>query len=233
MVLRAPVYSKKVPHVTLSYTRGEIDEFVRGDRAWRETDFNFRESGGATDISRVVASMEIKKWVSRRHFERTLLVNEGDMANPYLISDQIDISQYKNKNGHTTGDIHRLSHEYPGDTYDMIYVPQTLEHCHSPREAIGEIHKLLRPGGATIWTVPFITRPHMTPVFYQTFSSNGLDYLFREVGFRSVDIRCWGNDEYVTHVLVDRIWPKIHDMPDFSSGPSPNRYAQCIVFAIK
>lgn len=43
---------------------------------------------------------------------------------------------------------------YPDETFDCVYCWHVLEHTFSPRNALGEIHRVLKPGGQLVMAVP-------------------------------------------------------------------------------
>lgn len=51
-------------------------------------------------------------------------------------------------------DMVRLS--YPDDSFDLVLHSETLEHTPDVDRALAEIHRVLKPGGTTIFTVPII-----------------------------------------------------------------------------
>jgi SAM-dependent methyltransferase len=51
-------------------------------------------------------------------------------------------------------DMHQLP--YPDGTFDVVVHSDTLEHVESPVHALAECGRVLRPGGALIYTVPVV-----------------------------------------------------------------------------
>uniref|UniRef100_A0A7S2RQ23 Methyltransferase type 11 domain-containing protein n=1 Tax=Mucochytrium quahogii TaxID=96639 RepID=A0A7S2RQ23_9STRA len=231
-VLQDPIFKNSADE--LSFTKQEVVDFVKNvDTKVRGHELDYKQSGGGTDVARIISMMSIKDHLEGKAFERALLINEGDMSNPYIEthSKQVDQTQYKKTStGKVIGDIHDLNY-IPGNSYDLIYMPQTLEHAHNPFLAIQNIYRITNHGGLVISSQPFITRPHMTPIHYFGFTPYGVESVFSSSGFVVEKIKCWGNDEYAKKVLIDRKWPKLNDMEDFST--SKNRYAQCTIFAKK
>lgn len=214
---------------TISYDKETVVEFLdTTDRNVREYRLNEKESGGGTDAARVIFMLEIYKWLQGRHFEKTLLFNEGDMSNPHIeaVSHITEVHQYKNGKG----DIHNL-HYLGKNIYNLVYVPQTLEHARYPLLAALNLYSITARDGYVIASQPWITRPHMGKIQYQSFTPYALEVIFKTVGFKVKDIFCWGNDEYVTDVLVHRKWPKVTNLKDLNTPK--NHYAQCTIIAKK
>jgi SAM-dependent methyltransferase len=67
---------------------------------------------------------------------------------------------------------------YPTDTFDVVTCLEMLEHCASPFEAVAEMRRVLRPGGALVITVPGIGFPrHDHPSDYWRFTDDGVRVL--------------------------------------------------------
>lgn len=62
-------------------------------------------------------------------------------------------------------DAHRLP--LHNETFDMVLSMQVLEHLHSPWVAVGEIARVLRPGGWFIGSVAFL-KPYHNSYFHMT-----------------------------------------------------------------
>jgi SAM-dependent methyltransferase len=87
------------------------------------------------------------------------------------------------------GDLHDVPRE--NASLDTVIATEVLEHCHDPARAVGEIHRLLRPGGVCVLSTRFIHPFHPDPHDYYRFSSDGLEHLFRE--FSTVEVIPLGN----------------------------------------
>jgi SAM-dependent methyltransferase len=71
--------------------------------------------------------------------------------------------------------------------FDVVVMSEVLEHLHSPHLAIANVHKVLKPGGKLIITVPFIFPIHEKPYDYFRYTRYGLEFLLRE--FEAVTVR--------------------------------------------
>lgn len=83
--------------------------------------------------------------------------------------------------------------DYLGDVEDMGAVPsqsadgllcsEVLEHVPHPPAAIAEFHRVVRPGGAVVITVPFLARLHEEPYDFYRYTRHGLRRLLEDGGF--------------------------------------------------
>lgn len=69
---------------------------------------------------------------------------------------------------------------------DSVLCSQVLEHVFEPAQFLGEIHRVLRPGGRLLLTVPFVWDEHEQPFDYGRYTSFGLEYLMSKAGFRQL-----------------------------------------------
>jgi hypothetical protein len=120
--------------------------------------------------------------------------------------------------GITCQDLESLT--FPDRSLDLVITQDVLEHLLDPERAVTEIARVLRPGGAHVFTVPiFAGRPTLVRA---TASGSGVDYLLpADYHGNPIDpngslvVREWGDDlvEFVTratglptevHTLRDR-----------------------------
>ena len=85
----------------------------------------------------------------------------------------------------------RVTHFYDGTTFPLpagryaaILCSQVLEHSFSPEQLLGECHRVLRPGGALLLTIPFLWPEHEQPWDSQRFTRFGLGQQLEAAGFR-------------------------------------------------
>jgi SAM-dependent methyltransferase len=74
----------------------------------------------------------------------------------------------------------------PDEAFDGALCTQVLEHVFTPEEFLGEIRRVLRPGGVVVLTVPFIWDEHEQPHDFGRYSSFGLRALLERSGFEVV-----------------------------------------------
>lgn len=71
-------------------------------------------------------------------------------------------------------------------SFDGALCSQVLEHVFTPEEFLGEIHRVLRPGGSLVLTVPFAWDEHEQPHDFARYSSFGLRAIVERAGFTVV-----------------------------------------------
>lgn len=72
---------------------------------------------------------------------------------------------------------------------DTVVCFQSLEHVKEPSRLLVECHRILRPGGRLLVTVPFMWHIHEEPNDYYRFTRFGLAYLLEQAGFDQIRIR--------------------------------------------
>ncbi len=80
-------------------------------------------------------------------------------------------------------DAHSLP--FADASFETVLCAETLEHLRAPAATVAEMHRVLRPGGRVVVTVPFAFRVHGDPNDFQRYTANGLRELF--AAFDSVE----------------------------------------------
>jgi SAM-dependent methyltransferase len=84
----------------------------------------------------------------------------------------------------------------PADSFDCFVLTQTLQFIYDTPAAIAHAHRILRPGGVLLATVPAVSRidRHLNTTDYWRFTAASCSSLFAEVfGIEQVNIRSYGN----------------------------------------
>ncbi|MEM2676100.1 MAG: class I SAM-dependent methyltransferase [Candidatus Bathyarchaeia archaeon] len=120
----------------------------------------------------------------------------GDMPFKEFLLDLVDNYDSLDLWPHSTevtyvGDIQDMSMIGPC-SYDSVICLEVLEHVPNPQQAIREIHRILKPSGVFIVSVPHLSRIHNIPHDYFRFTLYGLATLLHSAGFDIVDIRVKG-----------------------------------------
>lgn len=98
------------------------------------------------------------------------------------VSDVLDVSE-ANPRATIVADLSRADH-IPSNTFDCIILTQTLQLIFETRAAIKTIHRILKPSGVLLATVPGITRISHTEwaaSWFWSFTSASARRLFEEV----------------------------------------------------
>ena len=76
----------------------------------------------------------------------------------------------------------------PDASVDLVLCTQVLEHTRAPWLAMREFRRIVRPGGGIVFSVPHIWFFHPHPHDYWRMTSEGLQALCDEGGFRSIAV---------------------------------------------
>lgn len=69
------------------------------------------------------------------------------------------------------------------DTFDCVLSSEVMEHTEDPRFYLREAHRVLKPGGTLILSVPAIWVYHPDPIDYWRWTIAGLQHEIRRAGF--------------------------------------------------
>jgi SAM-dependent methyltransferase len=72
------------------------------------------------------------------------------------------------------------------ESFDAVLCSQVLEHIFAPAEFLGEIRRVLRPGGVLLLTTPFAWDEHSQPHDFGRYSSFGLRHVLEAAGYEVV-----------------------------------------------
>lgn len=111
-------------------------------------------------------------------------------------ADVLDIAEAGNPNATIVTDL-TAADAIPGDQFDCFILTQTLQFIYDVRAAITHAHRLLKPGGVLLATVPVVSR--IAPRYgretdYWRFTAASCTRLFGDVfGAGEVTVRTFGN----------------------------------------
>jgi SAM-dependent methyltransferase len=87
--------------------------------------------------------------------------------------------------------------ELPSDAFDCVILTQTLQYIYDVRAGLGTLHRILKPGGTVLATVPGITRHEHHPdswVWFWSFTEPSARRLFSEFFMgASLELEVFGN----------------------------------------
>jgi len=79
-------------------------------------------------------------------------------------------------------------------SFDGVLCSEVLEHVFTPDKFLGEIRRVLRPGGRLLLTVPFVWDEHEQPQDFARYTSFGLRAVLERTGFAVDELRKSGSD---------------------------------------
>lgn len=71
---------------------------------------------------------------------------------------------------------------------DIVLITNVLEHVREPNVLLSECHRILKPGGIVIGTVPFMIQIHQRPYDFYRYTEMNLSYLFSKHQFKNAVI---------------------------------------------
>jgi len=80
----------------------------------------------------------------------------------------------------------------PSARFDAVICHQVLEHVRRPLAALGELHRVLKPGGRLVLSAPHLSRLHDLPHDYFRYTPAGIRVLLEEAGFEIVELATYG-----------------------------------------
>jgi len=88
------------------------------------------------------------------------------------------------------------------ESFDTVYCSQVLEHVSEPAAALREIHRVMKPDGHLILSVPHLSGLHDEPYDYYRYTPYGLRHLLNKTGFVVVEeYRAGGVLSFLSHPL--------------------------------
>jgi SAM-dependent methyltransferase len=85
---------------------------------------------------------------------------------------------------------------FESSVFDAVLCTEVLEHVLDYQTLVSEMHRVLKPGGRIVVTVPWSARWHYIPFDYFRYSPSALRTIFKE--FECMEVQPRGNDIAVT-----------------------------------
>lgn len=109
---------------------------------------------------------------------------------PYT-TEHVGIDHVGTQHDHSRVDLWGTAYDLPvpAASFDSALCTAVLEHLEEPEAALRECHRVLRPGGCAVYSVPFIWHLHEQPRDFYRLTEFGIRYLAEKVGFDVVELR--------------------------------------------
>jgi len=86
---------------------------------------------------------------------------------------------------------------FDDNQWDYVISDQMLEHVRKPWKAVGEMHRIVKPGGVVICTTCSYNPVHRCPIDCYRFMPDGMRALFED--FSSVQVGTWGDRDAIMY----------------------------------
>ncbi|MFB3077411.1 MAG: class I SAM-dependent methyltransferase [Lysobacterales bacterium] len=142
-----------------------------------------------------IHNRELKRYASSYLTGRLIDIGCGtkvyrNLLAPY-VDEHVGLDHEETFHDKSNIDIFGSAYKIPvaDESFDSAVCTAVLEHLEEPEQALRECHRILKPGGVAIYSVPFIWHLHEEPRDFYRYSKYGLEYLFGKVGFEILDIQ--------------------------------------------
>jgi SAM-dependent methyltransferase len=107
---------------------------------------------------------------------RVLDCGSGGRSHPRVVS----VEYIGHRNNSVQADVHHLP--FRDASFDLVLSQATLEHVHTPQQAVNEMVRVTRPGGLLYIEVAFMQPLHQEPWHYFNMTPSGLAHLLGVAG---------------------------------------------------
>ncbi|MBI5138679.1 MAG: class I SAM-dependent methyltransferase [Candidatus Vogelbacteria bacterium] len=115
-------------------------------------------------------------------------------------SEYITFDMVPGNNIDVTGDA--TDTPFSNDSFNTVISTQMLEHVEKPWVVVGEIRRILKPGGVCIITAPFMIPFHADPYDFFRYTKEGLESLFENESFIIEESGCYGKTPSVLAEMI-------------------------------
>ncbi len=138
----------------------------------------------------------IADFIPAQHFGNVLDYGAGN--SPYRTIISCDRYVKADLTQNTAGDIDCIIRpgenlHLPDADFELILLLDVLEHVSDPVFVLGELRRLLKPGGKAILSLPFMYREHETPHDHARYTAFGISTLVAAQGGRIFRLKKVGN----------------------------------------
>lgn len=112
-----------------------------------------------------------------------------EMLSPF-VTEHVGVDHEATFHDKSNIDLFGTAYEIPADneSFDSAICTAVLEHLEEPEQALRECNRVLKSGGVSIYSVPFIWHLHEEPRDFYRYTKYSLKYLFEKTGFEVLQI---------------------------------------------
>jgi SAM-dependent methyltransferase len=132
---------------------------------------------------------------------------------PFQISQLLGLDRLSDRCQHAPPDLVWSDGRIPlpDASIDSALCTEVLEHCPNPSDVLQEVHRVLKPGGHLLITVPFLWPLHEVPYDWARYTPFALRQLLESAGFLVQDVRSLGGyDRALAQMLA--LWVRRRPM---------------------
>ncbi len=164
-------------------------------------------SNSATTLSLLPGAAMGRWMVAQRQYVRGRLLDSGCGNQPFrdwyapLVEEIICLDAAPLPGVDVVGFADQLP--FADASFDTLFVTEVLEHVGDAERAVAEIHRVLRPGGHAIVTVPYLYPTHEAPYDFRRFTHFGLGGILERHGLEIVTLDAKGGGALLAaHLFV-------------------------------
>lgn len=145
--------------------------------------------------------------VSNKKYLKGRLLDFGCGSKPY--KEIIDVQEYIGLDLKESGHCHKneqVDIYYDGKTipfddnhFASIFSSEVFEHVFNLDQVLSELHRVIKPGGHMLITIPFVWYEHEIPYDFARYTSFGIEHLLKRAGFEIIAVEKTTN--YVETVI--------------------------------
>lgn len=191
-----------------------MNDLIRNNR--KRLEWELRDSPQRRFFSPILYSQYRVTLPLIQRFATGKLIDVGCGAMPYraliipLVKRYDTLDLYPQMQTTFVGDVHNMP-MVSDAVYETVLCLEVLEHLADPPRALKEIHRILKPGGTLILSVPHLSRLHEQPHDYFRFTHYGISALLARSGFECVVIEKRGGlfsflGHQVATILLGTVW---------------------------
>lgn len=150
-------------------------------------------------------------------------------ATDNYIGMDIEVSGHDHDKLNSLIDVYYDGQNWPFEagSIDNIFSSETFEHVFNLDENLAEMHRVLKPGGLLLATIPFAFPEHEKPYDFARYTEFGMRHLLEKAGFTDIDIRKSGT----AVTAISQLWSTYIFQTIGSRHPLLALFSQLLVIA--